>query len=841
MTDLPRYRRPGATHREDANRSGGSGATHREHDPGDAVGRGDASLLPRDLADSYRVVRRTAPAGGEATLFEVEPRAGGDRRMLKLYHEDIRLRPEALERVHSIDSAHVVGLVDFGQLGDGRWYEVQEFIEGGNLVEFRRRLGGAPAERVLVHILTQVSDAIAALHVAGLAHHDIKPENILVRCEAPLDLVLSDFGLTVVADSRTYYATNRNATINYQAPETMRQIGGEPRDYWALGLTMATLASGDVPYAGLNEHAILDQHHKRIPPPLVESLPDGRLKQLCRGLTRYDPAKRWAIGEIRSWLGRDTPDVAVESQGVASGVAFNRRSFTNPSDLAAELLANWSLAAALVGISNRRQQFMDELIRIFGTDVLGELDGRWQAQPPRRDNVDVAITELVVALDPNLDPGIDDRVPTPRSLAAAALSDSESDRRFVENLRRQQILQAWGNSPKFAELGEIDRRWRQELRRAGEIISRVRAADSSVVVPPLEEWARMLLAGVARPELLVGLQRKGRLDGLAGRFMPEWYRRLRVAGDDGGVAGIVASVLLAGEADRIRRLDEAHAARTRLTRRFERWGRVSRWLSVLAFVAAGVFEGLAGARLPFVSVLSLWPFLSTASQVLIGFCMASALIWFAARSPQHGAFGWTVAIAITATSVAVPLTNQLSVYRYVVPLWALGLVLLRQWKIAPSPGRGHAPLAEYPGSGVEADHWFEFLLTLVVTLAIWAAWIAWLVLVSLWEMVLRLGDMAMLRERSTRMDMSPRYRRRTELCGILGVAAVTYWYVAGASGQSIATRVLDVRLGANPDAFAGWAAIAYGLAAASGLWWAVLSFRARHSDDFPTDRPSGTP
>ena len=67
------------------------------------------------------------------------------------------------------------------------------------------------------------------LHQTGIAHHDIKPENIMVRSENPLSLVLIDFGLTVVADPQTYYATTRNATIVYQAPEIMRKVGGAPR------------------------------------------------------------------------------------------------------------------------------------------------------------------------------------------------------------------------------------------------------------------------------------------------------------------------------------------------------------------------------------------------------------------------------------------------------------------------------------------------------------------------------------------------------------------------------------------------------------------------------------
>ena len=538
----------------------------------------------------------------------------------------------------------MVELVDFGQLVDGRWYEVQERIDGGNLVEFRRSLRAAPAEGVLKEILAEIFEAIAALHGVGLAHHDIKPENILLRSDSPLNLVLSDFGLTVVADSRTYYATNRHATINYQAPETMRQIGGEPRDYWALGLTMAMLATGDVPYAGLSDHAILDQHHKRIPPPLVESLPDGRLKELCRGLTRYDPQERWSIDELRSWLRGNNPELAPESQRPASGLEFNRRVFSQPFELAAELLANQSLAAATIGIASRRQQFMDQLILVFGTEALGELDGHWHAEPPRRDNVDVALVELIVALDPDHDAHYGDRPLTPDTIAAAALGDSEDDHILVDILRRQRILQAWARNPKHAALGEIDQRWRTALSRAEEIISQVQTADDTAVAPPLDDWVPHLLAVCASPELRDEWQHARRTQSPTGEHLPPWYQNITQHSTE---ADIVAGVLLAGEAERIQQLGTTRAEQTRLTRRFERLGRKSRWISGLALIAAGILEWQAGTPLPYVSLLGGWAIQSTGTKVLLGFIIAFTLIWFTNRSPQNGAFGWIVVVMYT--------------------------------------------------------------------------------------------------------------------------------------------------------------------------------------------------
>ena len=198
--------------------------------------------------------------------------------------------------------------------------------------------------------------------------------------------MLGDFGLSVVSDRSTYYATNRNATIAYQAPETMRQVGGGARDYWAVGLTVAMLATGEAPYAGLNEHAILDQHFKQVPPAVIESMPEGRLKQLCRGLTRYDPKARWAEQEVREWLRGASPavvpDEAVQPTETARIVHFNNKPFTVPAALAREMLECWSLAAETIGVTARREQFLDELILAFGTEDLARLVRQWSSEPP---------------------------------------------------------------------------------------------------------------------------------------------------------------------------------------------------------------------------------------------------------------------------------------------------------------------------------------------------------------------------------------------------------------------------------------------------------------------------
>ena len=584
---------------------GGGGPAVTGEEAGDASARRaqPGSLhLPDELGDRYRVVRQSTQAGAEGTLFHVVEINTGTARVLKLYHSHVSLRAEALRRIQAVDAAHTVELIEFGQLVDGRWYEVQERIEGGDLVAYRSRMGGSLTFDQLRDVASELSDAIAAFHEAGLAHHDIKPENVLVRTLEPLDLVLSDFGLAVVAGNRTYYATNRNATIAYQAPETMRQVGGEPRDYWALGLTIAMLATGDVPYAGVNDHGILDQHHNRVPPPIVESIAEGRIKQLCRGLTRYNPDARWTSHEVRGWVNGADPDVAPEgtSELVAARrvVRFNQGAYSDEADLADEMVRCWSLTAQTIGAASRRSPFMDELILVMGSEPLARLADRWVDTPPARDEIDAAVVELVQTLDPSQEAQFLGRPMSRDLLAAAAVSGSDADRGYLIELHQRDILAAWGRSPRYRDLADIADRWSAAMQRADAINEQIAGSGAN----PLDtgDWAVPLLAISAHEDLIEVWKQQRSESGLEGEFVPDWHQGL-VESDD--PVDAVAAVLLAGEAQRMQRRDEQadkdtkkRATARRRERRYRRLLKMLGWLAGMALISGPALEWAAAVQ-----------------------------------------------------------------------------------------------------------------------------------------------------------------------------------------------------------------------------------------------------
>jgi len=99
-----------------------------------------------------------------------------------------------------LNHPNIVTVYDTGEQA-GRYYIAMEYVEGTTLKEILRRRGAISPSGIL-HVLMQISEALAYAHEKKVVHRDIKPANAMWTRDKKAKLM--DFGLAkvVVGDYR---------------------------------------------------------------------------------------------------------------------------------------------------------------------------------------------------------------------------------------------------------------------------------------------------------------------------------------------------------------------------------------------------------------------------------------------------------------------------------------------------------------------------------------------------------------------------------------------------------------------------------------------------------------
>src|ERR1700693_3743516 len=220
-------------------------------------------------------------ASGEADLW-LAVGADGRRVVIKVYRWGVRPKAEIIEKLGAVSRECVVEVYERGVLPDGQHYEVLEHICHGSLADLAR--SGLSVTTVRLTLI-ELTNAVAALHSAHILHRDLKPANILVRTLEPLDLVLTDFGISSVA-AISPHATSVNRTAAYSSPEALTGVVSRASDWWSIGVILLELLTGKHPFAGIGELAVnyaLVMRGIAVP----DDLPSG-WGMLIRGLLTRD-------------------------------------------------------------------------------------------------------------------------------------------------------------------------------------------------------------------------------------------------------------------------------------------------------------------------------------------------------------------------------------------------------------------------------------------------------------------------------------------------------------------------------------------------------------------------
>ncbi|MFZ5501355.1 MAG: serine/threonine-protein kinase, partial [Candidatus Micrarchaeota archaeon] len=207
--------------------------------------------------------------------------------------ESIARESAALSR---LSHPNIPALVEHGVAGGFR-FVVLEYIRGADLHTHLDKGEPIPWPMAL-HISSQVCDALKAAHDGGIAHGDIKPENILISSERSPAVFLLDFGLARSLNSTDDMRGDTDivlGTLDYMAPEALeRGIITPLSDMYSLGVLMYEMLAGWNPFYGKDEWETIDRvlALDPSPPGAWLSLPSALDSVVMRAISK-DPAKRF--------------------------------------------------------------------------------------------------------------------------------------------------------------------------------------------------------------------------------------------------------------------------------------------------------------------------------------------------------------------------------------------------------------------------------------------------------------------------------------------------------------------------------------------------------------------
>lgn len=201
-------------------------------------------------AGTYGIVREAdGPTGKVAVKIILKKNVKGNEQMV--YDE--------LEMLQRMKHPHIVKFVDWFESRD-KYYIVTQLATGGELFD-RICEQGRFTEKDASQTIRQVLEAVDYLHDNNVVHRDLKPENLLYLTSAPnSDLVLADFGIAKMLDSKDEVLTTMAGSFGYAAPEVMLKKGhGKPVDMWSLGVITYTLLCGYSPFRSENLQDLIDE------------------------------------------------------------------------------------------------------------------------------------------------------------------------------------------------------------------------------------------------------------------------------------------------------------------------------------------------------------------------------------------------------------------------------------------------------------------------------------------------------------------------------------------------------------------------------------------------------
>ncbi|KAG1359752.1 phosphoenolpyruvate carboxylase kinase 1 [Cocos nucifera] len=213
---------------------------------------------------------------------------------------DLALREAKVHQLAAAGNPHAVQIHATYEDADSL-HLVLDLCPGPDL--FVRVSDRAPLpERDAAAVMLPLMEAIATCHRRGIAHRDVKLENVLFDGRG--ELKLADFGSAeCFDDERRWAMTGLVGTPFYVAPEVVAgREYGEKVDVWSCGVILYMMLGGMAPFYGESAVEILEavlRGNLRFPPRIFRGVSPAA-KDLIRKMLCKDVSRRLSADQVLS-------------------------------------------------------------------------------------------------------------------------------------------------------------------------------------------------------------------------------------------------------------------------------------------------------------------------------------------------------------------------------------------------------------------------------------------------------------------------------------------------------------------------------------------------------------